>query len=198
MLPKCKYSTSASERLYCISCESGLYSTNIQGRAPRRKSKEVLINNTPKLQHLVRLRHQVFCSWSELFPWDINDCIELNCIWKKCNETMIIEKGKMIVQGNCVRLKTKEYYYTTSSFVAVISDSSREDAPFWIVKVVNSICNLNGRATNFTVHWYEMQKECNPLYGKYCPSYLQSKRKWKGGQGLMLLLLKQLLSAFPL
>lgn len=86
----------------------------------------------------------------------------------------------MTVQGNCVDLEmVNDYNYSPNSIVAVVSDSIVEGGPFRIGKVVSSIYKSNERVTKLTVHWYEMQKECNRLYGKYCPSYVHGKGKVK-------------------
>lgn len=66
---------------------------------------------------------------------------------------MFNEGSEMPVRRICVDIETgKGYDYTSSLFVAVVSDRSVEGAPSWIRRAVNPICNSNGRVTKLTVH----------------------------------------------
>lgn len=206
---KWKHSTRANALLCCISPKPDVYSVEPYENPPgenevtkRVVSEDSRIASTLKLQQLMRLCDQVLRSCSCLFhcseiyrartknlpqlytiidiTCDINDRIELRCIWKCLVENMCIGESEMTVQGHFVRLElVNDCDITSHSFFAVVNDLSGESAPFWKGKVFNLIWISTQMFTSPTDHWYEMRNEFSALYEKSCSSYFHGKGRVK-------------------
>lgn len=142
-------------------------------------SEDSRINSTQKLQLLMRLYHQMFCSCSELFYCEINDCIELSCIGKRLMEKMIIEEGKVTVPLNCVGLETENKCDCTTSLFVAVKVTQVEKVRLFVSEKKSSQFAFQMEGLKITCHWYETHEDCNPHYVYYCFSYPHEKGKVK-------------------
>lgn len=147
-------------------------------------SEESRINNTKKLRELVELRDHVFRARTDIFHWDLGECVELqsmtalNVIQPSVQDAdqEDSEDGSN-ARSEPVAVTTEDlirndFTYEVNSYVAVQTDCS-DGAAFWLGKVSRVKHNGDGVVCEVQVHWLQLEQDGDTYEGKYSLSFLQ-------------------------
>ena len=140
---------------------------------------EARIPAVEKVDALLSLRDSVFRERTENFHWDLGQCVEMNQS-NLLREDEIEEDAQDnigLLASTSTAIVTNDYRYDLNTFVAVKTDGTEQESPFWIAKVNQVHVNEDDVINKLTVHWFDKSGNQCVFNSKYFPSYNNVRSK---------------------